>query len=261
MLHDVEHAFHPGTNAGFLKAQRLACFVGDNWNALGLGHFPQCALPQYRIDDYRHAEGIRHGRGVVIGQVRTDLRQVGAMDSTGVKIHRMGSTVQYLGLELPGHTRAQAAGFRARKATIQIAAIGQVAGLVNKTEYVHHRHRQQGAAERLERRMTQQTTDDFHPVEFISMDSCTDHQNRSGATTMDHMDRHIQRRLRIKLCQGQLHFRPRPRLNRNTINLKRLVLRLFRIFHSSPETTNSHYLHPAQPTFTPDGFPLLTIHY
>ena len=246
VVHDVEHAFHAGADRALVEAQRFTGFVGDHRNALGLGHFAQGALAEHRVDHHRHAERGGHGGGVLVGEVGADLRQVGAVDGAGVQVHRVGGAVQHLGLELPGHARAQAAGFRAGERAVEITAVGQVPGLVNKAEHIDHRHRQQGAVKPVERRMTQQPADDFHAVQLITVDRRAHQQHRPRPPPVDHMNRHVQRRLRIKLRQRQLHLDPGTRHHPRAVQLKRRRLLFLLVLavtarHHSPDSCFSFF--------------------
>src|SRR5690606_29906045 len=219
--HHVDDAAHARTNAGLLETQRFACLVGNYRNAVRFRHFTQRAIAQHRVEHQWHAEGARDLGGFVAGEIGTNLRHVGAVHGAGVQVDGVGAQIEHLGLEQVRHACAKAAGFRAGKAAVQVATVRQVTGLVNKTEHVDHRHRDQGTGKIAQAADLQQAANDFHAVELVAVDRGADQQHRPGLLAMHHMHGNIQRRVGVELRGGHFHHGALARRNAGAGQLER----------------------------------------
>ncbi len=106
-----------------------------------------------------------------------------------MQVDAMAAFTDDLLQEQVGQARRQRALFRAREGTVQVAAVGQVAGMVDEAVHIDDRYRDQGAVQLAELRQAQQTTDDLHAIDLVAMDGGADKQDGPGALAADHLHR------------------------------------------------------------------------
>ena len=131
------------------------------------------------------------------------------MNGAGVQIDDMARQVDDLLAEQRSHPRAQRSGVAAREATIEIAPVRQVTGVLDEAEDVDDGHRDQRPAQPADRRRTQQPADDLGAVDLVAVDRPAHQQHRPGLATVHHFHRNMQRCMGIEfghrdveLCAG-----------------------------------------------------------
>ena len=91
-----------------------------------------------------------------------------------------------------------------RKRPVQVSAVGQVAGLIEKAVYVHHGDRNQRAANRAQCLELQQAADYFHTIELVAMYRRGNEQHRPGLAPTNYLDRHAERCGRVEVGHRQV---------------------------------------------------------
>jgi hypothetical protein len=154
-VHDPQDAGKARPRRHFIEAKAFARLVEQDIDATILRRLAQGSVPQLRPNDDRRPEGL----GVAHCQIRrrghADLRQVGAVDRGRMQVDAEIGPLHDLGHEQMGETSGQGSALAARKRPVQIASIGQVAGMVEKAERIDDGHDHQRTPDRVQLRRPQ----------------------------------------------------------------------------------------------------------
>src|SRR3569623_662483 len=188
--HDVDDAAHTGFDAGLVESQRLAGLVQQHGHALARCHFAQRTGADRCIEQYRHAEAARQPGGFFVGEIGADLRQIVAVQGTGMQIDAVGGVAHDLGHEQVGETGGERAVGGAGKAAVELTAVRQITRVMNEAKDIDEGHGQQHAADALLQRQAQQAPDDLDAIDLIAVDRRRYEQPRARLPAVHHVHRH-----------------------------------------------------------------------
>lgn len=140
------------------------------------------------------------------------------MQGAGVQIDAVRGVFDDLFRKQMGQPRGERAFRRTGKAAIQIAAIGQITGVVYEPMHIHHRHRQQHPAQPFQGGQLEDAADDFHAVDLIAVNRRRNEQPRPRHFTVDHMHRHGDFAVGVKPGDVQINRQTRARRHRGFID-------------------------------------------
>ncbi len=148
MPHCIDRAAQAGANGQFVESQRFPGLVYQHGQPLVRGALPQRPVARVRVDDYGRAERPRKLQRRAVVQVATDLRQVGTVDGARMQVDAEICFCDDLVHERVRHSCRDGTLAAAGERPVEVAAIRQVAGLVEEAVHVDDGHGDQGAADR-----------------------------------------------------------------------------------------------------------------
>ena len=158
------------------------------------------------VDDDGNGEAARHLLDARLVDGRPDLGQVLAVDSGRMQVDDVCAAGDD-GLEKQvGRACRDGPPLAARKAAVEVAAVRQVARLVQEAEQVDDGHEHERAAQAVQRSQRAQATDNFDAVELVAVDPRAHEEHGALPAAVDHLHGHVQRRLGIQLRHGQFEL-------------------------------------------------------
>ena len=180
VAHHVDDPLFPGANIDFVETQGLAGLIQDHRHPQVRGALPQGAVPDLGVDRQWRAEGLGDGQGFGVVQVGANLREVAAVAGAGVQVDTVGGVGDNLRHKGVGYAAGQGAAGRAGEGAIEVAAVGQVAGVVDKTVDIDDGNGDQRALEPVHQGVFQQAADDLHAIDLVAVDGGAHKQLRAG---------------------------------------------------------------------------------
>src|SRR5262249_60824044 len=98
-LHHPQYAADARPDGDFIQAQRLAAFIEEDLHAAVAGALPERTFAQFRDENDRRTEGLRHLQQIGLARRDADLGQVGAMECRGVEVDAVVAPQHYLAHE------------------------------------------------------------------------------------------------------------------------------------------------------------------
>jgi hypothetical protein len=208
-----------------MPSRRITRNVKQHVDARLLGGHAQRALAQAGFHHHRRAEGGAQFRKPLIAGGKADLRQVGTVDRRRMQVDPHIRAAHHLVHEDMRQLRRHGARRQARKHAVEVAPVGQVAGMVEKAEGIDDGHRQQRARHRAQRRGPQQAAHDLDANHLVAVDRRRHEHYRPRAPPVDDLDREMHRRVIGQLAHRDIDAGTGARRNLFATDLEMFALR------------------------------------
>ena len=148
------------------------------------------------MDDEGCPEGEGHPKRLRIVEVATKVGKVDPVIGSGVIVQSEGAGLDHLVHEQPGQPRGQGTLPGPGKAAVQIPAVGQVAGLGDEAEDVHHRNGHHGPCHGGRVQAVHHVADDLHADDLVAVDGAAQPDGWARPRSVNDLDRHREPRAR-----------------------------------------------------------------
>jgi hypothetical protein len=193
-VHQAQRREHvPDATDGVLHDRRLhlpdlAALLDDRRATRARRRPPERALRADAVDDELRSEDLREPARPGIAEVGADVGEVRPAHGRGMEVDAVVGTLHDLVEDRSCHPAREAPRAGAGEAPVEVAPVGQVAGVALERQDVHDRDEDDGPAPEDERLVLQQRADGSGPVDLVAVERAADEDHRPVLRTPAHVE-------------------------------------------------------------------------